>query len=151
MAIADRVAVMNRGRIEQIAAPAELYEEPATRFSASFVGNRNAIVLPVHQGCVRLGNALSASAPVPNGRDAVVFFRPEDVCISSNGKGHPALVETKMFQGVLTRLQLLVEDERLQARINADIPSREAASLEPGMIIRIVIPEEAVRVFTLDE
>jgi hypothetical protein len=56
-----------------------------------------------------------------------------------------------MFQGVLTRLQLLVEDERLQARINADIPSREAASLEPGMIIPIVIPEEAVRVFTLDE
>lgn len=151
MAIADRVAVMNRGRIEQIAAPSELYEEPATRFTASFVGNRNALVLPVSQGCIQLGQALSVPARVGDGSEAIVFFRPEDVRISHNGKGHPALVETKMFQGVLTRLQLLIEHERQQARIHADVPSRDAASLEPGAQVRIVIPKEAVRVFALEE
>ncbi len=151
MAIADRVAVMNRGQIEQIAAPSELYEAPATRFAASFVGNRNALVLPVLQGCLRLGQALSVPARLKDGNEAIVFFRPEDVRISQNGKGHPALVETKMFQGVLTRLQLLIEDERQQARIHADVPSRDAAAIEPGTQVRIVIPEEAVRVFTMEE
>lgn len=46
MAVADRVAVMDRGRILEVAAPPEIYERPTSRFAATFVGSRNALELP---------------------------------------------------------------------------------------------------------
>ena len=49
--------------MEQIAAPPELYETPATQFSATFVGSRNALELPVRDGRVSLGEAFSVRAP----------------------------------------------------------------------------------------
>src|SRR4051794_38102695 len=108
MAIADRVAVMNHGKIEQIAQPPELYEDPSTRFSASFVGNRNALELTPSNGQVRLGAFVTCEAPATNGR-VVLYFRPEDVEFVENGRGQPALIESKLFLGSQSRLYLLVE------------------------------------------
>ncbi|MBF1999329.1 MAG: ABC transporter ATP-binding protein [Synechococcales cyanobacterium C42_A2020_086] len=151
MAIADRVAVMSHGKIEQLANPYELYEAPATRFSASFIGNRNALELPVSQGRVRLGHALDVPAPDVNGSGrALVFFRPEDVEFSNNGIGHPATVENKIFQGVLTRLYLNLEHEGGLARLYADLPTRQALPLNPGNQVKIYINPNGVRVFAAD-
>src|SRR6201990_1878478 len=61
--VANRVVVMDRGRIEQIGTPGEVYDQPATAFAPGFIGE--SIVLPVEisQGCVRLGGkALTISA-----------------------------------------------------------------------------------------
>jgi putative spermidine/putrescine transport system ATP-binding protein len=145
MAIADRVAVMNQGKIEQLARPPELYDGPATRFSAGFVGNRNVIELLVEQGEVALGQAFRAPAPPGSGR-AIAFFRPEDVRLSSNG-GQEATVESVMFGGMLTRIYLTMATESDAARLYADLPSRQALDLRPGTTVRIAIDPADVRVF----
>jgi len=150
MAIADRVAVMSHGKIEQIASPLELYEVPTTRFSASFVGNRNVLELPIHEGRVRLGGALDVAAPASGSRQAGVFFRPEDVEFSTNGIGHPATVESKIFQGAVTRLHLMVEANPQGGRFYADLPSRQAAALDQGSTVRVYVKPEHVRVFPND-
>ncbi|MBA3416685.1 MAG: ABC transporter ATP-binding protein [Chloroflexia bacterium] len=147
MAIADQVAVMNAGRIEQLAAPPALYDDPATRFAASFVGNRNALDLPVRDGVVGLGDLFAVPAPVgANGR-AVAFFRPEDVRLLADGAGQAATVESRMFQGLLTRLSMVVEGDGVRTRLYADLPSREANGLGPGSVVRVAIDPADVRVF----
>lgn len=150
MAIADRVAVMSHGRIEQIATPLELYETPSTKFSASFIGNRNALELPLQEGRVRFGKVLDIEAPGLDGKRAIVFFRPEDVEFSNNGIGHPATVESKIFQGSQTRLHLVAEAEGQVGRFYADLPSRQAVTLEPGSTVKVYINPTSARVFPAD-
>jgi putative spermidine/putrescine transport system ATP-binding protein len=150
MAIADRVAVMSNGKIEQIASPLELYETPATKFSASFIGNRNALELPLEEGRVRFGKILDMEVPGVSGKRAIVFFRPEDVEFSNNGIGHPAKVEGKIFQGSQTRLHLVAEAEGQVGRFYADLPSRQAIALESGSTVRVYINPNSARVFPAD-
>ncbi|MFZ4640857.1 MAG: ABC transporter ATP-binding protein [Nodosilinea sp.] len=147
MAMADRVAVMRQGRIDQIATPLELYETPSTRFSAAFVGNRNALELPLQDGRIRFGQVLDMAVPGLGSRRAIVFFRPEDVEFSQNGVGHPARIESKIFQGAHTRLHLVAEAEGLVGRFYADLPSRQAHSLEPGNTVKVYIHPSRARVF----
>ncbi len=149
MAIADRVAVMNRGRIEQIARPPELYDRPGTPFSAAFVGSRNALELPVRDGRVSFGTAFSVVAPADSGGGVVVFFRPEDVEIVADGNGHRASLEVKIFLGATTRLHLVAEIDGRQARIYADVPSRQAAPLELGSVLAFRVEPINVRLFSL--
>jgi putative spermidine/putrescine transport system ATP-binding protein len=149
MAIADRVAVMHHGRIEQIARPPELYDRPGTPFSAAFVGSRNALELRVRDGQVSFGSAFAAHAPAGSGSGVIVFFRPEDVEIVPDD-GHPATLEVKIFLGATTRLHLVVEIEGKQARIYADVPSRRALALEPGSLLGIRVDPANVRVFPLE-
>ncbi len=150
MAIADQVAVMSNGKIEQIASPLELYETPATKFSASFIGNRNALELPLEEGRVRFGKILDIEVPGVSGKRAIVFFRPEDVEFSNNGIGHPARVESKIFQGSQTRLHLVAEAEGQVGRFYADLPSRQAIALESGSTVQVYINPNSARVFPAD-
>ena len=137
MAIADRVVVMNHGRVEQIGDPPQLYETPTTPFSAAFVGSRNALRLPVREGRLRLGEAFDVAAPAGAGATAVVFFRPEDVELTTDGSGHPATVDVRIFLGSVTRLHLVVAVDGETARIHADLPSRRAMALGPGSAVAI--------------
>jgi putative spermidine/putrescine transport system ATP-binding protein len=149
MAIADRVVVMNQGRIEQVAQPPELYEAPATPFSATFVGSRNALELPVRDRRVSLGSAFSVPAPADANSVAVAFFRPEDVEVHLDGSGQPASVEVKIFLGPTTRLHLATQvDDGRVAYLHADLPSRQAAALQPGSRLGIRVDPAHVRVFT---
>jgi putative spermidine/putrescine transport system ATP-binding protein len=149
MAIADRVAVMNKGKIEQLDMPPRLYDAPATRFSAGFVGNRNAMELPADGGRARFGQLFDVAAPAAE--RLVVFFRPEDVRISGNGQGEPVTVENKMFQGLLTRLYLVTESLGEPVRFYADLPTRDVIGLEPGEAVRVFIDPGHVRVFPADD
>jgi putative spermidine/putrescine transport system ATP-binding protein len=148
MAIADRVAVMNRGRIEQLDLPPHIYDAPATRFSASFVGNRNALELPVRNGRARFGDLFDAPAPAVD--RVVAFFRPEDIQITANGHGEVVKIENKMFQGQLSRLYLLSERDGEPVRFYADVGTREVAAVAPGDMLRVFVEPENVRVFPAD-
>lgn len=150
MAIADRIAVMRQGKIEQVASPPELYESPTTRFSASFIAHRNALELPIQNGRIRLGHMLDIPAPERVDKWAIVLFRPEDVEFSHNGQGQPAIVENKMFQGLFTRLQLMIQIDHHIERIYADLPSRQAAQLNPGNVVRIYINPTYAKIFPAD-
>lgn len=88
MELADRVVVLNQGRIEQAGTPAELYDRPASPFVISFVGE--AVALPVQ---VKAGHVIFGRREIhvdPSGlRDgpARVYFRPADIAIAPNGSG----------------------------------------------------------------
>lgn len=149
MAIADRVAVMNHGRVEQIARPGDIYERPSTQFAATFVGSRNALELPVVAGRIALGGAFDVPAPADSGPRVIVFFRPEDVGVKAAGEGHPAVVEVKTFLGPTTRLHLNVPTDQGDTRVYADLPSREASRIETGSQVSIRIGAADVRAFAL--
>ncbi len=153
MAIADRVAVMNHGRIEQLAVPAELYEEPSTSFAATFVGSRNAVELAVVDGRIALAEAFSVPAPVGAAERAIAFFRPEDVTVAAGpgAKGQPATVELKVYLGATTKMHLAIPVEGGTARLYADLPSRDAASIDQGAEVRIVVDPAHIRAFPVPD
>jgi putative spermidine/putrescine transport system ATP-binding protein len=150
MAIADRVAVMNHGRIEQIAHPLALYDQPDTPFSAAFVGSRNALELPVQAGIVRFGAAFAVARPAAGATTMLAFFRPEDVELVAAGAGQPARVEVKIFLGATTRLHLVAAVDGKEARIYADVPTRQAVALERGATVAVRIEPERVHTFPAD-
>ncbi|HEV7566759.1 MAG TPA: ABC transporter ATP-binding protein [Microbacteriaceae bacterium] len=109
LAIADRVAVMRAGNIEQIGTPEELYSEPASPFVAEFVGLTNRVPGVVSGGTVELlGQRLPLVQPdAPDGA-VRVYLRPEHVTLSSSGI--PATVVTSSFLGSLRRTNVRLED-----------------------------------------
>jgi putative spermidine/putrescine transport system ATP-binding protein len=153
MAIADRVAVMQHGAIEQIAPPAALYDEPATRFSATFVGSRNAVELSVQNGRARLGGAFDVAAP-DGAQRVVAFFRPEDVVVEArHGAGESATIEVRLFLGATTRIDLATHDDGAAARpvrLSADLATREARGLDVGSPVTFRVDPALVRVFALE-
>jgi ABC-type Fe3+/spermidine/putrescine transport system ATPase subunit len=82
--LSDRIAVMQRGRIEQVAPPRELYERPANAFVADFVGESNLLfgcIAALHDGCaeIKFDNdlRLTARTDLPVGTRVGALIRPE--------------------------------------------------------------------------
>jgi len=98
LGIADRVVVMNEGRIEQVGAPREVYERPASRFVAGFIGR---------------GSFISQ----PNGGDEL-FVRPEHIELNSSGDGAPGTVTHVQFSGPV--VTYFVQTER--GSLQVDVP-----------------------------
>ncbi|HSC72638.1 MAG TPA: TOBE-like domain-containing protein [Gaiellaceae bacterium] len=112
MDVADKVVVMNGGRIEQTAPPRELYDHPANEFVMSFVG-------PVNQ----LGDA---------------FIRPHDVelLLEPNGSTQEAMVQRLAHLGFEVRVELVRDDgEALSAQLTRE--QVEALELRPGQIVYV--------------
>ena len=149
MAIADRVAVMNAGRVEQLATPSDLYDRPSSQFSATFVGSRNAVELVVRDGHVTLPGSFRIRAPQGSNGHAVVFFRPEDVEVTraGNGEGMDARVELKIFLGATTRLHLVGEADGQPVSIFSDMPSRQAQAIDEGETVRVNVDPDHVSAF----
>ncbi|MEW2418448.1 ABC transporter ATP-binding protein [Streptomyces sp. NPDC046866] len=148
LSMADRVAVIGAGRLEQCAAPAELYERPATPFVAEFVGTMNR--LPgrlTDAGLVEVaaaGARLPVDGPLPQGtREVEVLVRPENVTAAADPQG-TATVLAASFLGAVTRLQL--ELPGMTASVKADVPSRDAADLVPGARAAVGLVERPVLV-----
>ncbi|WP_103510190.1 ABC transporter ATP-binding protein [Streptomyces sp. SM13] len=136
LSMADRVAVLNAGRLEQCAPPAELYERPATAFVAEFVGTMNR--LPgrlTGTGSVEVAGAtLPVDGEAPAGGGPVdVLIRPEGVRAEADPEG-PATVVSASFLGSVTRVLLDLPDG---AALKADLPSRDATDLLPGVRARV--------------
>jgi sulfate/thiosulfate transport system ATP-binding protein len=79
--LADRVAVVSRGRIEQIGTPTEIYEAPQTRFVFDFLGRTNAFGCTIENGHVRLGDKVLAVEPGTPDGPADAFVRPHDIVL----------------------------------------------------------------------
>jgi spermidine/putrescine transport system ATP-binding protein len=143
MSISDRIVVMNKGRIEQTASPAELYDRPKTRFVASFIGTMN--LLPARLTGVTDGQmqfqadglrlSIPAEGTPPTG-EVTIGVRPEDLVLSDpNPDTAPANVDSVVFHG---------KSLRVRARIGAgtvlvvDLPRQgENAACRPGTILNV--------------
>ena len=145
LVVSDRIVVMNRGGIEQIADPFEIYRRPRNRFVANFIGLANIFegtVVDRSHGRVTLNMdfaQVSLKTDHPIDRDRVlVSWRPEDMALAQNGTPntvHGKVIQT-IFMGNLTDLFLEVNGRTIRAQMNADISYRKGQSLS------LVIPED---------
>lgn len=103
--ISDRIAVMREGRIEQEADPRTLYDAPANRFVAGFVGTVNLLPAERRAGRVYVSAVPVMEDPGPDGF-VEIGFRPEGATFSEGGL--PAVVEHSAFRGSHTRHRLRV-------------------------------------------
>ena len=91
LTMSDRIAVFNHGKIEQIGRPSEIYDHPATRFVAEFVGETNLVTGTIRQSgdgkaIIQLPNGHTLEATAPNlgiGTDVSLSIRPERIRTSS--------------------------------------------------------------------
>lgn len=134
LAMSDRIAVMNGGRIEQIGTPIEIYRRPATRFVAAFVGNSNFLagrvigqddegfsVVETPHGTLRATEA----CPSPDGAQVSVMVRPEAIHLgarrevddSSRWNEIIGRVEGNTFLGDHTLSQVRVGDVVMTCRL----------------------------------
>ena len=141
MALGHRVAVLHRGRLEQVGAPEELYRRPATTFVAGFVGEAN--LLPVAWdgasrslegpwGTWRLeGSQASAFNGTARGQ---LLVRPENLRLASPGGEHlRGIVLSSTFLGGRRRVQVDAGGQTLKM----DLPTGQ--SVTPGEAIPIAI------------
>ena len=155
LSMADRVGVMRQGKLEQVAAPDELYDHPATAFVAEFVGIMNRIpgelqsggTVAVLGGTVPVRGPGGAGGQSPaeglGGDTAVdVLVRPEGLTMQvvENGNG---IVTTRTFLGSVTRVSVLLEGD---IAVKIDQSSSEAAGLAPGTSVSVSLPAEPVLV-----
>jgi putative spermidine/putrescine transport system ATP-binding protein len=136
LAVADRVGVMNAGRLEQIAPPAELYEKPASPFVAEFVGLHNKVAATVSDG---KASVLGATVPVIPGSissgPGIAMVRPESVSVVASPTGTASLVSVG-FLGPISRVHVLTEaGEALMAQL----PSALAIGLAPNDRVEVSI------------
>ena len=148
LSMADRVAVMHAGRLEQCATPAELYARPSTAFVAEFVGTMNRISGRVGDdpGTVEvLGRRLPVDGPRtgPN-QDVEVLVRPENVQLTPQG-GSGSVVIGSTFLGAVTRLSVQFADGRT---VKVDLSTHDAAALPAGTGVTVDLSERPVLVDT---
>ncbi|SEC57474.1 putative spermidine/putrescine transport system ATP-binding protein [Streptomyces sp. 2231.1] len=142
LSVADRVAVMRAGRLEQCAAPAELYGRPATAFVAEFVGTMSRLPGELRDGTVEvLGQRLPAEGEVPDGA-VDVLVRPEAVRLHTDDRGGARVVATA-FLGAVVRVTVRLADG---TEAKADLPAHEAAGLGAGTAVTVSLPERPVLV-----
>ncbi len=123
MAVADRVAVMRAGRIEQVGTPRELYEEPRNPFVMNFVGEANFLVGSVEGGEVELHAGGRVDLPPDSafgeGDLVVVGFRPEEVHL--DGGPLEGRVKLRSYLGGMYRFEVV---------------------LTGGDVVKVVLPED---------
>jgi spermidine/putrescine transport system ATP-binding protein len=141
LTMSDRIAVMSEGRVEQIAAPTEIYDHPATVFVAGFIGQANLVPAAVtsRSGDTATVSALGASVPARMTGDvngsATLMVRPERIRVAADAASAPdgavpLAVTSLVFQGPVVRLAgAAIDGTELVAHIG---PDQDLPLLRPG-------------------
>jgi sulfate transport system ATP-binding protein len=133
--LADRVAVLNGGRIEQIGSPDEIYDHPATAFVHGFIGEASALSVDLCAGRLFIGKH-RLSLPPESGQTGKgrLFVRPQDIAIGKAGASDvDAEIVAVRRAGPTRRIEAVLPAQA--GRLEIDAPS--AAALRPGERIAI--------------
>ncbi len=144
LTMSDRIAVMNNGRMLQVGTPVEIYEEPASRFIAEFIGDSNLLEVTVkslkgNECEVDLGAGVTVAArfsdkvQLSEGQKVGLLLRPEMLRLSPAQNGEaPRLkgrIADEVYQGALRRYRVVADGHE----IIVEVPNRpELAQLAPG-------------------
>jgi sulfate transport system ATP-binding protein len=142
--VAGQVIVLNKGRIEQMGPPQQLYEHPATPFVAEFLGSVNVLHGRCRDGLAFFGDGTLAPMAHPNPDGPVTaYVRPHDFAVSRQLNGHPSWpgrVRQVVPLGGLARLEVLLRDGT-EVRAQVSLERRTELDLQPGDEV-FVLPRE---------
>ena len=159
LSMSDRIAVMNRGRIEQLGTPHEIYRSPQTAFAADFIGRSNFLKAALEQAegtlvRLRIGDGLvlvAQAAPFARAHGcALISIRPENISVSpqpaAGPNAFPARVEERVFHGPTHLLRLVTGDgSRLLALVSGEGASSDSfgegaevhCAIDPGAVVPV--------------
>ncbi len=157
LSISDKVVVMNKGLIEQIGTPEEIYRAPSSRFVATFIGTANQFLGKTSGGnkviCSNVELLTSSLKGFAEGQAVVVLVRPENVQVQSekpqqqNWNVIPGGIETITFHGAVTRLGVNVNGQR----VVADITVANTQPISLNQKIWLMFPPDACQVMAAEE
>jgi putative spermidine/putrescine transport system ATP-binding protein len=152
LTMADRIVIMRDGRIEQVGAPAEVYQRPVSRFVAGFLGASNFLRGRVIERCngtilvdVPQGPTLSVSSTRPVGSEVTLALRPEAVIIETAGASAaadgvpnvtPAVIEQIIYHGFATHLHLRLPNGDPLIAFEQNRGGADQRPIQPGMQVR---------------
>jgi spermidine/putrescine ABC transporter ATP-binding subunit len=150
LGLADRIAVMNQGRIEQLGAPREIYEHPATRFVADFIGASTVLrgrAVAADRVAVAAGPTLKVGGgrALRVGTEVELAIRPERVRLAP-GPGDNVLdarVEGLVYQGAQTEVTARLDDGQ---RVLVFVTEPAPIPLVLGQMVRLHLPADAFMV-----
>jgi putative spermidine/putrescine transport system ATP-binding protein len=144
MTIADRVGVMNQGKLEQIDTPDVLYNHPATNFVASFVGVMNKISSHLSDGQVEIfGKHLKAMNSGKIAGQVYALIRPEAVNVKTGTSNPNAKVLTRSFLGASSNIVCQLSDGTI---VQSLMTSSGSGDLHPGSTVELEIKTSEVLV-----
>ena len=153
--VADRVVVMNHGRVEQIGTPDEVYSNPASPFVYQFLGNVNVFHNRVHGKWADVGRDAAGDGDVPDNTaegEAMAFVRPHDIDIEHKPLpgGLEVLVQDVHAIGPLVRVELAHASELIEVELTRERASvlslarGQTVWLKPRQIKVFKVPEMAL-------
>jgi putative spermidine/putrescine transport system ATP-binding protein len=157
LSISDKVVVMNKGLIEQVGKPEEIYRAPQTRFVATFIGTANQFLGKTSGNnkvlCNNIELLTGSLKGFKDGQTVVVLVRPENIQIQANQPQQknwnivPGGIETITFHGAVTRLAVNVNGQR----VVADITAANTQPVSLNQKIWLLFPAEACQVMVVEE
>jgi putative spermidine/putrescine transport system ATP-binding protein len=157
LSISDKVVVMNKGLIEQIGTPEDIYRAPKTRFVATFIGTANQFPGQISGRNKVLCNDLEiltgSLTEFKDGQPVVVLVRPETILVQAEEPRQndlnivPGVIETITFHGAVTRLGVNISGKRVVADITV-------ANTQPVFLnqkLWLTFPAEACQVMAVEE
>ncbi len=151
--LADRVVVMNKGKIEQIGTPEEVYDQPATPFVYEFLGNVNRIDCTINDGKVHLWGVQVIAETQDGGKcpsgtvPGFAYIRPHDIDFVEKGTEHavPAIVRHVAAAGPTARIEIQIEG--IPNFIEADLSRKRYLELGYKIGQNVFVSARAARVF----
>jgi len=145
LGLADRIAVMSRGRIEQLGPPREIYERPATRFVADFIGASTvlrACAVAADRVTVAGATLRVAGGPRAPGADVELAIRPERVRLAASADANvlEARIEGLVYQGAQTEVTARLADGQ---RVLVFVTEPAPVPLTAGQTVRLHLPADA--------
>jgi spermidine/putrescine transport system ATP-binding protein len=162
LTMSDRIAVMNKGLVEQAASPRSIYEEPTTVFVAEFLGVSNLLEAEAvgREGAacaVRIGDRVfrCGQGELDAVGEVKVMIRPERIVIEPHAETGderlPGIVERSVFLGGSHEVHVRVLGGELMKAIVANDGSPTPVSLDPGAAVSLRLPPSALRVLRPSE
>ena len=162
LTMSDRIAVMNKGLVEQAASPRSIYEEPTTVFVAEFLGVSNLLEAEAvgrdGAACaVRIGDRVfrCGQGELDTRGDVKVMIRPERIAIEPHAEAGeerlPGIVERSVFLGGSHEVHVRVLGGDLMKAMVANDGSPPPVSLDPGSAVSLRLPPAALRVLRPSE
>ena len=150
LSLADRIVVMKDGKVQQIAAPTEIYAQPSNLDVAKFMGYRNVVDLDVasqahgHAQLSGLGLALQGVIKQPLAARASAAIRPEEIEIASGSDAGPNVIE-----GIVENIEYSGRDSLVDVRTASGVRFhvRSEAPVRLGESVRLTIPADRVLVY----